>query len=192
MTVKRIVNGHKHGTIRLSNELKGVALIRWLPLLVIISLAALGSLLSGVHVRSGRQRVWRLVILAYLTGLGLILFTPISFDGAALYVMPAGTGQVNLTRLYPQTLGFLENICLTVPLGWLLKQRWPHLSLIRLVMLGLLIGGGIETGQYYMSQNWLINRSSDINDVLANALGIATGGLLMGIRGFFQRTPVRS
>lgn len=164
-----------------------MTLIRWLPLLVIIGLAGTGSLLTGVHVQNGRQRAWRLVKLAYFTGLGLILFTPISVDGAALYVMPAGTGQVNLARLYPQTLGFLENICLTVPLGWLLKQRWPRLSLMSLIILGLLIGGGIETAQYYMSQAWLINRSSDINDVLANALGIATGGLLMGIGLRFQR-----
>lgn len=145
--------------------------MRWLPVLI-ISLVALSY---GVVQRSHR---WgRLLWLGYFVGLSVIVFTPISFDGSAIYVMPAGVGQVNLTHLNVTSLGFVENIGLTVPLGWLLGRRLPR-SLPLMTVVGGFIGGGIETVQYVLSQNWLINRSSDISDVLANATGILIGAVL--------------
>ncbi|WP_225429377.1 VanZ family protein [Levilactobacillus brevis] len=93
--------------------------------------------------------------------------------------MPLGAGRVNLTQLNILNWGFLENIILTVPIGLLLKWFWPKLSLLTIGGLGLLVGSSIEIGQYVLSQHWLINRSSDINDVLANAIGIIIGGLLV-------------
>ena len=71
-----------------------------------------------VHVRQPQARTRQLLGLGYLFGLSVILFTPLSFDGTAIYVMPAGVGQVNLSRLYLHGLGFIENIILTIPLGW--------------------------------------------------------------------------
>ncbi|MCM6797466.1 VanZ family protein [Levilactobacillus brevis] len=151
--------------------------MRWEPLLLIALTACLSGLLI---IMTGKKFHWlALVILGYFTGLATILFTPVSVYGTALYVMPLGAGRVNLTQLNILNWGFLENIILTVPIGLLLKWFWPKLSLLTIGGLGLLVGSSIEIGQYVLSQHWLINRSSDINDVLANAIGIIIGGLLV-------------
>lgn len=153
--------------------------MRWEPLLLIALTACLSGLLI---IMTGKKIHWfALVILGYFTGLATILFTPISVYGTALYVMPLGAGRINLTQLDVFNLGFLENIMLTVPIGLLLKWFWPKLSLLTVGGLGLLVGSSIETFQYALSQHWLINRSSDINDVLANAAGIMIGGLIVAL-----------
>jgi len=151
--------------------------MRWEPLLLILLMAGLSGLLILII---GRRPRWlALLKLAYLTGLAAILFTPISFSGTSLYIMPIGFGRVNLTNLSFSNLGFLENIMLTLPLGLLLKWTWSRLSLFGVGFMGLMAGSSIEITQYFLSQHYLINRSSDINDILANALGILIGGLII-------------
>jgi len=153
--------------------------MRWIPLLLILTLATLSGLIVLPRIEDNSKRQLLFISLLYLAGLGTILFTPVSFDGAAVYIMPAGVGRVNLHRLYLHGAGFIENIILTIPLGFLLKKLVPQLPLLVIGILGVAVGGGIEVLQYYMSNAWLINRSSDINDVIANALGIVIGGLIM-------------
>lgn len=153
--------------------------MRWEPLLIIFLMACLSGLLIVTTMR--KHRWFALIILAYLTGLAAILFTPISFSGTGVYVMPAGFGRVNLTQLDVFNLGFAENILLTLPLGLLLKWLAPKLPLVGVGLFGLFAGSSIETMQYILSQHWLINRSSDINDVLANALGILIGGATVAV-----------
>lgn len=152
--------------------------MRWEPFRIILIVATLSCLVILVHVRQPQARTRQLLGLGYLFGLSGILFTPLSFDGTAIYVMPAGVGQVNLSRLYLHGLDFIENIILTIPLGWGIKRHFHHYPLLGLGLTGLLVGASIESLQYFMSQHWLINRSSDINDVIANATGILIGGLV--------------
>ena len=167
--------------------------MRWLPLLVIVGLTGIVAMRLVHHQRSVRSLASQLLILSYFAGLGIILFTPISFDGSAVYVMPAGYGQVNLTRLSLMNVGFVENIILTVPLGLLMKRAFPNVSLITIGIIGLMIGSSIEITQYYMSQYWLINRSSDINDVLANGTGVSLGGSVMAVvQRTFMQIPLKS
>lgn len=153
--------------------------MRYVPLLVI----AFVSLISGLYiigtVTDFEKRRFDLISLVYLTFLGTIVFTPISFDGSAVYVMPAGIGSVNLHQLEIFEIGFAENIILTVPLGFLLKRWLPQTSLISMILLGFVVGGGIETTQYFLSHWFLINRTSDINDVISNAIGVVIGAILM-------------
>ncbi|WP_203638274.1 VanZ family protein [Levilactobacillus wangkuiensis] len=158
--------------------------MRWEPLLLIILMAGLSGLL--IVATGGKHRWFALLVLSYLTGLAAILFTPISFDGTGIYIMPIGIGRVNLTNLDVFNLGFLENIILTIPLGLLLKWALPKLSLFGVGFCGLFVGSSVETIQYVLSHHWLINRSSDINDVLANALGIVIGGL--AVAAFYRLT----
>jgi len=153
--------------------------MRWEPLLLILLVASLSGLLILMTMTNKRHRWLALVTLAYLTGLCAIVFTPLSFDGTAVYIMPAGLGRVNLTYLNLFSLGFFENILMTVPLGILVKVFWSRISLWGVGVFGVFVGGSIETLQYILSHHWLINRSSDINDVLANALGVLVGGLIM-------------
>lgn len=153
--------------------------MRWEPLLIITLMASLSGLL--IVTTTHKHRWFALLTLAYLTGLAAILFTPISFSGTGIYIMPVGFGRVNLTHLDLVNLGFAENILLTLPLGLLLKWVVPRMSLWGVGTFGLFVGSSIETMQYILSQHWLINRSSDINDVLANALGILIGGMVVAI-----------
>ncbi|WP_125591102.1 VanZ family protein [Companilactobacillus jidongensis] len=151
--------------------------MRWIPLLVVLSL----SFISGLYILGSIDEVKRrsvfLIRLTYLTFLGVILFTPLSFDGVAVYIMPAGIGRVNLHYIYVG-LGFIENIILTIPLGFLIKKIFPNMSLILIVPLSFIMGVGFELTQYYLSHTFLINRVSDINDVIANGIGVAVGATL--------------
>ncbi|MFC6274968.1 VanZ family protein [Levilactobacillus tangyuanensis] len=153
--------------------------MRWEPLIIITLMASVAGLFI---LATGRRHRWAgIIVLTYLTGLAVILFTPLSFSGTAVYIMPPGMGRVNLTHLDLFNLGFAENIALTLPIGLALKWLAPKLSLLSVGVFGLFVGSGIETFQYILSNHWLINRSSDINDVLANALGILIGGTMVAI-----------
>ena len=155
--------------------------MRWIPFILIISLAVVGALIIFGKYRTSKHFSLLVLTLIYLTGLGVILFTPISFNDTSVYLMGPGTGQVNKTRLYLHGLGFIENIILTIPLGMLLKKLVSQLPILLLTIIGLIISSGIEISQYYLSQNLLINRSSDINDIIANTLGVFIGGLIIVI-----------
>ena len=119
--------------------------MRWEPFRIILIVATLSCLVILVHVRQPQARTRQLLGLGYLFGLSVILFTPLSFDGTAIYVMPAGVGQVNLSRLYLHGLGFIENIILTIPLGWGIKRHFHHYPLLGLGLTGLLVGASIES-----------------------------------------------
>lgn len=162
--------------------------MRWIPLLVVLTIASISGLYIIKTVTDLEKRQFSLISLIYLTLLGTILFTPVSFDGASVYVMSAGIGQVNLHQLDIFDVGFVENIILTIPLGFLIKQNFSHTSIISMAISGFMIGSGIETMQYYLSHIFLINRTSDINDVLANALGIVIGAILMMIYEYITGT----
>lgn len=153
--------------------------MRYIPLLFILTVAFCAGLTVLNLVKNFEKRRFNLISLVYLTFLAVILFTPISFDGSSVYVMPAGIGQVNLHQLDVLELGFAENIILTVPLGFLIKYYLPKVSIISMALAGFLIGSLIETTQFFLSHIFLINRMSDINDVIANALGIVIGVILM-------------
>lgn len=153
--------------------------MRWEPLLIILLTASLSGLVILTTMTKRRHRWLALITLGYLTSLAAIVFTPLSFSGTAVYIMPPGMGRVNLTQLDVLNLGFAENILMTLPFGLLLKWFWPRLTLRGAAFCGLWLGGSIETLQYLLSHHWLINRSSDINDVLANLLGVFIGSLLV-------------
>ncbi|WP_201307705.1 VanZ family protein [Companilactobacillus farciminis] len=153
--------------------------MRYIPLLIILTLAICLGLIILNLVKDFEKKRFNLVSLVYLTFLAIILFTPISFDGSSVYVMPAGIGQVNLHKLDILELGFAENIILTVPLGFLIKYYLPKISIISMALVGFFTGGLIETTQFFLSHIFLINRTSDINDVIANALGIVVGSILL-------------
>lgn len=153
--------------------------MRWIPFITIDVISAIGLIVILASFRGNKNFKWLILVWIYLTGLGIILFTPISFDGLRVYIMDPGIGHVNKSRLYLHGLGFLENIVLTVPLGIILKKFVPQLPIIFLALIGVILSGGIEITQYYLSQNFFINRSSDINDVISNTLGVVIGCLIM-------------
>lgn len=153
--------------------------MRWLPLVFIILVLGISYFVIVKRFKASKHYAWIILSLLYLIGISVILFTPISFDGSSIYVMSPGIGRVNKLRLYMHGAGFVENIILTIPLGMMLKKLVPQLPMVVLFVLGVLISSGIEIVQYYMSHYFLINRSSDINDIIANALGIVIGAILI-------------
>lgn len=153
-------------------------IIRWIPLISILLVSFLILIYITNTITDFNKRKLPLISLIYLTFLGMILFTPVSFTGTAVYIMPTGIGQVNLHHIY-YDLGFIENIILTVPLGFLIKKAFSEISVISMIPLGVIIGASIETMQYYLSHTFLINRTSDISDVVANAAGIVIGATVM-------------
>lgn len=153
--------------------------MRWIPLLLIIVVLSLGLLVVNHRFRDSNHYLIIILMFLYFVGLGVILFTPISFDGTSVYITSPGIGNVNKLRLYLHGLGFFENIILTIPLGIIIKRFVSQLPLVILGVVGIIISTGIEVTQYYLSHQFLINRSTDINDIIANTLGIIIGGLLM-------------
>lgn len=153
--------------------------MRWEPLLVIIILIGISSLIIIGKYRNSKDLPLIVLSLLYFAGLSVILFTPIASNGISIHVTTPGIGNVNKTRLYLRGLQFYENIFLTIPIGMIFKKLIPQLPIIVAGLLGVVLSTGFEVTQYYLSHYYLINRSSDINDVIANTLGIVVGGGLM-------------
>lgn len=168
----------------LSNETntnlnEGSILMRWVPLTLILFFTVISAINIYKKQTATLNRSFSLMGVVYLMLLEIIVFTPISFDGSQIYVMSAGIGKVNLFQLDVFELGFFENILLTVPLGMFIKSYFNDISLSDTAIIGLFVGSWIEITQYYLSHTFLINRSSDINDVIANALGIVVGAVVV-------------
>lgn len=160
--------------------------MRWMPVLFLLGISGLSGLIVLINQHKITHRYLAAFGWLYLTGLAIILFTSISYDGTSISIMPSGTGRVNLRNFYLHGLQFWENIILTVPLGILLKKMVPQMPLLVIAILGVIFGGAVESFQYFMSNHWLINRSSDINDVIANAAGIIIGSLAVIVYQFYQ------
>lgn len=158
--------------------------MRWVPLTLILFFTVISARNIYKKQADATGRSLSLIGLIYLTLLEIIVFTPISFDGSQIYIMQAGIGRVNLTQLDILDLGFFENILLTVPLGMLIKSYFNKTSIGEIAVIGLFVGSWIEIVQFYLSNIFLINRSSDINDIIANALGIVIGAIV--VRGFIN------
>jgi len=161
--------------------------MRWVPLLIVLILVVLSGALIIPRTKNKHKRYFLIIVLFYVAFLGSILFTPISINGLEIHRMPLGTGRVNLTQLDLNDIGFVENIILTIPLGIIIKKLFVKIPIIGMVLLGLLFGTMFETIQFYLSQYLLMNRTSDINDVLSNATGIVIGGLLVVLYRQLQR-----
>ncbi|WP_125769485.1 VanZ family protein [Companilactobacillus furfuricola] len=155
--------------------------MRWVPLTLILFFTAISAINIYKKQTATLHRSFSLLGVMYLMLLEIIVFTPFSFDGSQIYLMQAGIGKVNLFQLDIFELGFFENILLTVPLGMLIKSYFSEISLSDTAIIGVFVGSWIEITQYYLSHAFLINRSSDINDVIANALGIIVGAVMVRV-----------
>ena len=153
--------------------------MRWVPLLVILILGVIAGLVILHNDFDKKQFYFAAISLIYLMILGTIVFTPVSINGLTVLITPKGIGRVNLTQLSINEVGYYENIILTIPLGMLLKFHWSKLSVILVTFLGMLVSVGIETIQYFLSHWLLIDRTSDINDILANTTGVLLGAIII-------------
>lgn len=142
--------------------------MRWLFGLI------LALLLTAWYLPKENRKHLHLWEYLYLMAVNVLVFTPLSITDFWISITPLGTGRVSF-GVYLWQFSVLENIWLTIPLGAMIAKHRPAWSLI---ISGLVVGGGIETIQYLISHWWWLNRSSDINDVIANAIGVMIGGVV--------------
>lgn len=152
--------------------------MRWIPTLFILLLAMVSGLYILVNLRKLPRPYFVLFYWLYFVGLMAVLFMPISINGITVKILPPGLGRVNLYELQLSGIEFYENIIMTVPFGFFIKKVFPKFPLILLVILGILIGSSFESMQYVLSHHFLIDRTSDINDVISNAMGVVIGGVM--------------
>lgn len=160
--------------------------MRWLPLLFIIVVIGISSLIIISKYHDSKNFLLIVLSLIYVAGLSVILFTPIASNGISIHITTPGLGNVNKTRLYLHGLQFYENIILTIPIGMIFKKLVPQLPIIVVGLLGVVLSTGFEVTQYYLSHYFLINRSTDINDIIANTTGIIIGGVVMWLYTRYQ------
>lgn len=140
--------------------------MRWLFSIVVMVL-----MLVWYYRNQHHANPWEIL---YLLALAFIVFTPLSINNFDISVTSPGIGQVSLV-VDLWHFSVLENVVLTIPLGMIIKHHRPGWPLL---LAGLVTGTLIESTQYVISHLWLLNRSSDINDVIANALGVIIGGAM--------------
>jgi len=118
---------------------------------------------AGMHVR-----LFRLLLADALLVIALLTLMRASAGGKAVNLVPgAGLGGAGL-------ISFCANAALFVPAG-IFASLSSRRRLLAFAALGLALPVVVESLQYYLS----LNRISDINDVIANALGALLGFALV-------------
>ncbi|MDQ7938501.1 VanZ family protein [Lactiplantibacillus sp. WILCCON 0030] len=131
----------------------------------------------------------RVILLAFLWVLAAFCYTPTSYNfssGVQLPYIEWGPAKIIYNPIRQLDLGFWLNVLLTMPLGFLIGWNWPKIHWRRLILLGLITGLTLETGQFIL--DWLvhIDRWIDIDDVLTNWAGVVLG---FGVYQFISRLP---
>ncbi|PWG00832.1 VanZ family protein [Levilactobacillus bambusae] len=170
-------------------------MMRWS--VVLVTWFILGLAIVAVLTTAKSHRIVKLLSLGYLMTGVFLLFSPLSITGMQISVMPWGLGRTNLTNIQTtMSLSYFENILLTIPLGLLIARFFPRMSLVGKIGVGLFVGASIEITQHYLSHEIFINRSSDINDVLANGLGIVIGMVFFSLMAYVilhkKQSPVKA
>lgn len=143
------------------------------------------ALIAAVVVAAASRRrgadaatiAWRITAVAYVAALISATLFPFQVD-IGPYAAVGGEwwesiNAVPLVSLDPRN--FLLNIAMTVPLGLLLPVLTRRRSLGAVLVAGLATSAGIEVAQYVCLRLLSGGRTSDIDDVIANVLGVAIG-----------------
>ncbi|GBG94688.1 membrane protein [Ligilactobacillus salitolerans] len=143
--------------------------------------------------KSVRIVLW-LAFIFYILAVGYLCFSPtlplvIPANNPVPYIYLGKAPFIWLPFAEMLDIQFYLNVLMTVPFGVFtaLLVRKP-LSLWRSAGLGIVVGGLIESTQLILDNLQLTSRWVDINDVIANALGVFAGYLvLVWIKGVIQR-----
>lgn len=153
-------------------------MLAWLPFILITLLTLFISTHLWQLPATKYRRLKRLALLLVIWILTAICLTPTTYDFSSSVVLPyitLGSAKIIPNPIRQLDLGFWLNILLTVPLGFMLGWNWPTFSWQKVLLLGLLTGLSLETGQFIL--DWLVhlNRWVDIDDVLTNWAGVILG-----------------
>ncbi|WP_374116077.1 VanZ family protein [Curtobacterium sp. GC_Cur_3] len=72
-------------------------------------------------------------------------------------------------------MGFAENVLLTAPLGFLVPALTRRRTLCAVLLVGLVVSVSIEVLQYADVRLLSGGRLADVNNIIANVLGVAVG-----------------
>ncbi|WP_314650294.1 VanZ family protein [uncultured Microbacterium sp.] len=132
---------------------------------------------SRRHRADAATTAWRVAAVAYVAALVSATLFPFQvLIGPYAPVSGDWWDSINpipLVGLDPRN--FLLNIAMTVPLGILLPVLTRRRSLRAVLTAGLATSLGIEVTQYICLRLLSSGRSSDIDDVIANVIGVAIG-----------------
>jgi len=153
-------------------------MLAWLPFILITLLTLFISTRLWQLPATKYRHLKRLALLLVIWILTAICLTPTTYDFSSSVVLPyitLGPAKIIPNPIRQLDLGFWLNILLTVPLGFMLGWNWPTFSWQKIILLGLLTGLSLETGQFIL--DWLVhlNRWVDIDDVLTNWAGVILG-----------------
>ena len=158
-----------------------INIIRWVPFIFIVVLTLIvNNALMPEH-KSGYQRLTLYSAVFYFFSVAVLCFTPMSFTGHTIRPLVAGWGTVNFVLFHSIDATFYLNIVMAIPLGIYYGLLIPRANLIKVFTIGLLASSSIEAGQYILNHSLMLNRSVDIDDVIANVLGVLIGYLVLRV-----------
>lgn len=164
-------------------------MLGWLPWLLITIIILFFEVHTWRLPLTKLQRLKRSALLAFIWVLTAFCYTPTSYDFSSGVVLPYiewGPAKIIYNPIRELDLGFWLNVLLTMPLGFLIGWNRPRLAWRWVILLGLLTGLSLESGQFIL--DWLvrIDRWIDIDDVLTNWAGVIGG---FGIYQLYARIP---
>ncbi|AVK61325.1 hypothetical protein C5Z25_05880 [Lactobacillus sp. CBA3605] len=150
----------------------------WYPFLLLTGLILIITIHVGRQAPNWLIRLKRLSLLAFLWILTAFCYTPTAYDfgsNVVLHYIQWGPVKLILNPFRHLDIEFWLNVVLTMPLGFLLGWNFPHYSWRRIIVLGLITGLSLETGQFIL--DWLVhlNRWVEVDDVLTNWAGVIIG-----------------
>lgn len=144
--------------------------IRWIATVLMF------LIISMVYLKKNKRDLIleKILIVLYICVLFLMLYSPLIFkQNGTISVTFIGISSVSKFKLCILNKQFITNLLITIPLGIIIRRKKGTLVQI------LLLGMGLEFVQYIVSTLFYMNRVFDINDILANTLGLIIGYFIM-------------
>ena len=155
-----------------------------LPYTTLIPIAVVAAVFVVVRARrhgtSALVLTWQLMLLTYLAGLVGATFFPFQVHSGEYAGTAAWWNSINwLPVITIDARTFLLNVLLTAPLGVFIPvlSRWRTARAV--VTAGVIVSVGIEVLQYVCVRLLSTGRTADINDVIANVLGVSLGYIIL-------------
>ena len=155
-----------------------------LPYITLIPLAIVAAL--AVLARARRRRAsalvltWQLMLVIYLAGLIGATFFPFQVRIGEYAGTAAWWNSINwIPVITIDARTFLLNVLLTAPLGVFIPVLTKWRTARAVATVGLSISVGIEVLQYVCVRLFDTGRTADINDIIANVLGVTLGYFIL-------------
>lgn len=153
-------------------------MLAWLPFIISSTMTIIGLIYLSHQSQPLLTKLKRCALLGFIWVLTGFCYTPTAYNFSGdviIHYLTFGPVKMTLVPFQHLDIEFWLNVLLTIPLGFLINWNFPHWSWQRIVLIGLLTGLTLETGQFIL--DWLvqINRWVEVDDVLTNWCGVIIG-----------------